>query len=268
VIALPFAGEFGHEVALWSPHLRWLKRVMNYASIEVHCLEGHEGLYRDFANQVHTFPRPAGLRSDCHNAWVHGKLLRPDDLRALTHRRGRKAEWIGFDSMQVVWSPAPTSKRREFRLLGEHLLNWKDSPEVVVHARMCDDKQPERNWPKESWDEFVAAMQPRHVMAIGSLQQAYLPKGAFDCRGIGVGALCDVLHTATCIVGPSSGPMALALQCNCAVVWWSGNPQKDVVRYGSAWNPFGIRTTQVEDSWKPSVQKVSEAVSAMLQPAT
>ena len=87
--------------------------------------------------------------------------------------------------------------------------------------------------------------------------------GGDDLRGTPLDKLCDIMASAEVIVGPSSGPMHLAQQCETPLVtWYPQNPGASKFRYELHWNPFGSEVEFLNPG--PNVQpKVAEVVAAV-----
>jgi hypothetical protein len=266
LIAPAFPGEFGWLVSMWAPHLRWLQRHLS-VQIDVRCFEGEEILFQDFAAEVHVIGRPVGSwRHDCAAGWCKG--IRMTEERMLGSRKPRGSRIIRYDSMAAVWDPAPRSPRRAFTALGKvcKACDEDGAPHkaVVVHARLHQQSQ-ERNWLPTKWEQLNRILHAAcyDVIAVGSMDAAYPPYGCNDLRGKSLETVTTAMRNSRCIIGPSSGPMALALQCGCPPVWWSANA-KDEPRFASAWNPFGLPQYRVEQSWDPSVDSVWATVATVL----
>jgi len=268
MIALPFRGEFGWLVAMWVPWLRHLcRRVYTGGDFIVLCRPGESELFRDFASKVIEIDAaPEVNRVDCANCFVtgHGRWRGEDEIRFLRPRFAdlgwklpTKRDSIAPEDLPFRWPPdaPPRPVRAEHIRFCESIetdLRW-----IAVHARACLLKQPDRNWPIERWNALVERLLDDFdkVFAIGTKADAAVPDGAVDIRGMTIGGLMSDLSACSMLVGPSSGPHALALQCATPIVWWSGN-KKDVERYESAWNPFKIQNERAGVDWQPSVDAV------------
>lgn len=264
MIAAPFLGEFGWEVALWAPHLRWLRQTHHQqGDFKVWCRPGHEALYEDFATKIEPVRTPRIRRVDCENAWDEtGRVDYAELLNHLEHKRIAKARKITPGSMMVQWKPVPFTKRTNYKLLGDRA---PKPGKVAVHIRCLPDKQPERNWPVMHAERVLGTLFERdlveQVVSVGSIDGSSLFDSCrwTDQRGVRLRELIDELATCTLIIGPSSGPLHLANQCGVPAVWWSSNA-KDEPRYARVWNPFSVGNVQAAKSWTPSVDQVVEAV--------
>lgn len=265
MIAAPFWGEFGWECSLWAPWLRWM--MQHYYSpfegtkLMVLCRAGHEHLYEDFAAAV-PCRVPDDIKVDCEQVWVNGVRLDKDYYRKFVRSElGRtitKKELLTPLHLQTTWrgnQPPHLGKRGQYHCYGGEptLEGW-----IGIHARMCRTKQPERNWDIAKWTSLLEELKAQHVVAVGTEDAALCPPGAEDLRGLPLRDVCLALSRCQVAVGPSSGPLALAMLCGTDVIWWSPNV-KDVLRFDNLWNPFEVRTLQLVDGWDPHPDDVEAA---------
>ncbi len=260
MIAAPFLGEFGWEVALWVPWLRYCRQQYRAHDFHVMCKPGHSGLYKDFATTV-TEWKPEGItKVDCQNAWIDGVRPSRMDYVAWAKRVDEKVRpknvltpW----ELRYVWNagrPPLPMKDSLFHKLGntpaiDHF--------IAIHARACD-KQSERNWSFNNWCKLVEKL-PGNVASIGIAGGAMHIPGTENMRGLPLDALTDLLASCKWIIGPSSGPLHLANHCGTPAIWWSGNA-KDKERYETAWNPFEVPNVCAAESWDPEVEDIYEAI--------
>jgi len=225
----------------------------NNIEVTVNCQEGHEELYRDFADKIIAVPMEGSIERDCQNCWVDGIRVR---------REGYGPKAIYPDDVQYFWEPGdPTAPPIPTSRSKYHQYGSGDTKEkmnlIAFHARMCETKQPERNWPKVKWDKLAANMLKGdlRIASIGHKDQSIHVQGTEDMRGVSLAELTEILSNCRTCYGPSSGPLHLANHCGTDVVWWSAN-KKDVRRYGSAWNPFEMNNRQAKTGWNPTVEQV------------
>ena len=265
-VAAPFVGEFGWEVAMWAPWLRWMRNEHRTVTFDVLCKPGHQALYADFATRVIPVKEmPDILQVDCANAFVrvNGRLRREDYVEWVKrelegHKTGTVKKGRVYTPLDIYydWNGGrpPILRQRIDVPYGSDAKIVK-KPFIAVHAR-AHQKQPDRNWlPREKWDELMDELDGEQVIAIGALGHSLCPRGAMDLRGRPLGGVMDLLSQCRVIVGPSSGPLHLANACRVPVVWWSGN-QKDEERYATAWNPYHLPNRRVGVTWQPSVDEV------------
>ena len=261
MIAAPFLGEFGWEVSLWVPYLRWLTQHTHKGKVfHVICKPGHEALYEDFATC--TIPYlPMGMnrrqtRADCQHCWFGNLKVTKSDYREMVRvvNKPDAGKVITPYDLHVYWkgNDPPILLKSEYRPYGvqDKIRGW-----VAAHARYCTAKQPERNWSMKNWEQLFTELDPKHIIWVGSQDDAYCTGIGENLIGMPLKEVTDAISRCEFMVGPSSGPMALSLLCRTPVVWWSGNV-KDKARFSEAWNPFDTEQVQVSDSWDPEPMEV------------
>lgn len=258
--AAPFLGEFGWEVAVWAP---WLRAQVNYvagAELTVFCKPGHEVLYQDFAHRVIGMYQPAlpvPDSVDCQNVWVKGARLHPQDYCEIIARKLRKKTVPGKqvltpEKMPVIWQndqPPVSFLCQWYRYGGDH------AREITVAHMRHSPRNPDRNTPADAY--------PPVDVCIGHPDHADALSGAEDLRGVPLAEVVEILSRAKLVIGPSSGPLALAMLCGAPVVWWSPNA-KDEKRFDWAWNPFEVKTVCAARKWAPSRAEVRRGVESAL----
>ena len=136
MIAAPFYGEFGWEVALWAPHLRWMREHV-FPQLKVMCRYGHKALYEDFADEIVPCEPPPLSRIDCQNAWLAGGGVFDAAAWASAIDNKKQVNKKGVYTpaeMQLRWDPVPTTDRLIHKQLrhGSPQRGW-----IAVHARAC-----------------------------------------------------------------------------------------------------------------------------------
>lgn len=268
MIAAPFLGEFGWQVSLWVPWLRWLRQELYAArDFTVICKPGHEGLYEDFATKVIPHEVTGITRIDCEMAWMNGVQVKgqiyEDIIRqAIDKPRGRTPPTVTPLSMNYSWPPGrpplPMKGQATYQLYGGEKKRV-DPRLIAIHARMCE-KQPERNWSASHWEQMLEkwGIVGRHFAFVGSVEDSIalnLPQ-AEDMRGISVKEEVEILSHCGMMIGPSSGPLHLANHCGTPVVWWADG-EKNIERYDTAWNPFKVPNKCVTSAdWRPTPEQV------------
>lgn len=270
----PWSGEFGFEVALWAPHARARSRAFDRTIVA--CEPGHEALYDDFASDFIRYPCPSEVVvRDCefgHTTEALGthaphvdppKLATCDEWLNPNHLR-RVMVWNHEHLMHIpgLWQP----KQWRPRFMG----SWNT---VVIHAR-SGFKQPNKSWPREKWIELVDRLYTQavaHVVVVcGTEAGAFHVERCASVIGNSVEDLASQLRVARMMIGPSSGPLALASHCGVPCVWWADDTQPAAQLYdtegpvGANWNPNHIKHHRAAVSWDPSVDEVWTAVQAAL----
>lgn len=269
LFAAPWLGEFGWEVSLWVPWLRWNMQ-HNYSGREMvaMCLKGHEHLYEDFCREVVPIPRPTKItKIDCQNVWFDGIRLRKEQFYSMVAalpgvKQARKNSVLTPFDLQTHWThngPPHLGKRGVYRRYGS---GEKQEGWVAIHARKSTQND-HRNWAYVNWQVFAESFGAEHMISVGTLKDSWALEGVEDMRGQPLKEVCDAVSRCQVMVGPSSGPMALAMLCATNVVWWSPNP-KDVPRFQKLWNPFQVHQAKAEDSWDPHPDDVEVACQKFL----
>ncbi len=266
MIAAPFLGEFGWEVSLWVP---WLRHQMQHhyqgRDLTVLCRPGHQYLYEDFCEKAMTFEVAKQTKADCQNVWLDGHRLTKKDYLTMAavalRQRLVPKDTITPHDLRVHWQGdnPPTLRQSEYRPYGSR---EKQEGWIAVHARMSETN-PVRNWAWNAWDKLLSEFPVEHIIAVGTKEASHAPPDTEDLRGHSLREVCDAISRCQLIVGPSSGPLALAMLCCTPVVWWSGN-LKDQPRFKNAWNPFNVPTIQVATSWDPDPLEVEAACQKFL----
>ncbi len=266
MIAAPFLGEFGWEVALWVPWLRH-QILFHYKGrdLTVMCRPGHEYLYEDFATDFLTFEVGAPTQIDCQQVWVDGHRLGKKDYltMAAVAKRQRLVpkDTLTPIDLRVHWvgDAPPILKQAEWRPYGKP--NGRIG--IALHAR-ASKTNPDRNWSADKWRALAETIGTScNLASVGHPDHALHVEGTEDLRGVSLKALCDLMACSNAVVGTSSGPMALAMLCCTPVVWWSGN-LKDQPRFRTAWNPFNVEEVQAATSWDPDVIEVEASCQKYL----
>lgn len=270
MIAAPFYGEFGWEVALWAPFLRHRAQT---DKITVLCKPGHGFLYDDFAFEILEAPPPPGItKVDCQKAWLDGALFKEatmlDFVKEVTQRKIVYKDLIEPSAMPVNCADGPPALSHNFhkpKLLTEC---DKEPGWIAIHPRTVLGRSPERNWKIGKWDQVMEALTDdvEHVLLVGSKEDSFnFNNNHEDLRGKPLHETVPAIARCQLIVGPSSGPMPLANYTGTTCVWWSP-ADKDITRYESrCWNPFSVRNYKAASSWSPSVTEVLGAVRQALE---
>ena len=251
LLAGPFVGEFGWELFCWQGRLRRLAQ--EYRRIYVHCRQGHELLYRDFAD-VNVMPRGT----------ARGYLMEDLDV-------------VPPCKPLVYYDPSFSEEELTGNLFYDQTfveLSRADEPpaigtfDVVLHARARAHRADE-NWPRARWDALVRELSSRgySVACIGLESQAHDLSGPESPVARWMGCPLETLapflrHRARLLVGTSSGPMHFGALCGTPRVVWDTEVNR--VRHEHHWNPFGAETEFIT-GYQPSVATVLDSVEACLE---
>jgi hypothetical protein len=275
LFAGPFLGEFGWEVCIWAPWLRYVSETSREDMV-VLCRPGHRWLYQDFAE---AFPiienhKPAVKKVDACIAWIEGRGKANDELYfeilrqnlKMTGRKPSRGRHLTPNAVPYTWTsgtPSPRLHVARYRKLGKGDPTGTD---VVVHVRNCDAHHPHRNWKRDSAQTVVSGLRDcgHSVIAIGTRDGALCPDGAIDYRGQPIAKVCSEIGPTTIVVGPSSGPMHLAQHAGARIVLWSGF-DKSRPRYEKDWNPHGCKVDWVGLTWDPDPQLALDVVKQAVE---
>lgn len=247
----PFYGEFGWELMMWIP---WLRYLAKQSPLKIFARPGNEIFYQglDVTSYEMTLS-PKVVHSDCQHVYVRGKRVEagaypgnitPHDLPVKFSKSG---------------CPIPP-EFSEYVRLGEPGEEYH-SCQVALHKRnrqWCSG----RNWHFERWRRLQDAAD--NLAEIGFFHIG--KSGTSLMVGHEIGDQLQKLRKSKLCIGASSGPMHMAALCGTPLVVWSGNPGKDRERYDRLWNPFNVKVYWVGDTWDPEpeqvLEKVKEALSA------
>ena len=249
LLAGPWIGEMGWEVATWAPAIRAASR--DYSETIVVCKPGHEHLYMDFATICENY-----TQSGKSDRWLcdGNKAMMPDAISKkypmAEIRRPRKKKCMSW--------------KREYFKYGHKIDKLKY--DLVIHARSATKYgQQKWNWNTVNYEEVIQKLGNIKVCSIGT--EAYHIPGTDDRRDISISQLCDILYSSEAFLSPSSGPAHLASLCGCPhIILTDDKYQKSVGgtnkrRYERFWNPFKTKCIVLDKhNWHPPVDVVVEAI--------
>tara|TARA_R110000823_G_scaffold242573_3_gene367016 strand:- start:5882 stop:6727 length:846 start_codon:yes stop_codon:yes gene_type:complete len=264
LFAGPWLGEFGWELFCWHAYIRTLSKFYD----KTICVSNEHSrfLYEDFCDHFIAFSPEAGGSKDSFykigfsitNELIHKQLVesgfntKDSKVSIFAPRRigdpprTHFTESFKFGNNVVV---------PEYKKYGTPQEKYKDF--IAVHAR---DRllRANDNWPEKKWALLVDKLKKtgyNNVVSIGLKKESMHIEGTTDMRECEHGVLLDLLASAKCIFGPSSGAMHLASLCGCPQVVWSTDYNFD--RYIKNWNPFGAKVAFLsEQGWKPTPEYV------------
>lgn len=257
-IAGPFLGEFGWELMQWQGYIRRLSRF--YSKTIVYGRVSSRFLYDDFVTE---------FREVNEASWDNDAY----ELKGFDYE-GWANQFTDVDLLIADnrCKKLPGLISQEFIPLGK---KTKKSFDIIIHARNIDaqnltENKTMRNWPNQYWDELCDSLKGYSIGSVGLKNLAYSPNNTVDLRGLNGTELCDILASANCCVGPSSGLMHLASLCRTPHIVWT--PKKSIKRFGGnsfrylkGWNPFGTQVKLItEHDWRPPVPVVKKAVTALI----
>lgn len=253
LLAGPWWGEFGWEVATWIPAVRSFSR--SFDRTVIICKKGHEYLYQDFADAC-----ICNDKKGLPDRW----LLNGKKVQMLQEIRTLFPTGVILLPRENVCSKG----KREYIKYGMKCEDY--AYDLVIHAR-AQTKYNQRswNWPVPRYRKLLNELNLKKVCSIGTVAQHI--EGTEDLRGISIGKLCNILASSKAFLSPSSGPAHLASLCGCPhVIMTSDTWQKSIKgtnkdRYKKIWNPFGTPCKVLDKhNWQPPVKVVVKAVEKFL----
>lgn len=224
----PFLGEFGWELFGWQSILRAL--APTYDRVEVWHRPGHRVLYKDFAAATHPFD-PQCSETNCHKINGGEPFVRPREGNWLDPHDVYAGGW------SVLFNGSLQHRHIKFGEARPTAHNIFPPDPILIHARNTSKFGTKfRNWPLECWEELVSQLDG-DIVSIGSPEGAHHVPGTHNLRGVDLAVLCDYMHDAELVIGPSAGPMHLAALCGAPHIVWTGH-RRSPERYQSEWNPF------------------------------
>lgn len=257
LLAGPWVGEFGWELFVWQAYVRALSR--HYEETIIVCKKSSEPLYTDFADNFINI----NISGVADSFFMYG--LNTDDLLRKTLMKNKeilKKDLVIFKPRRIGYPPQ-TMYDVPFifgnhRILPEYITygNVIDSPyDFVFHIRARELRKQD-NWSIDNWKKLLKMLpQSSKVACIGTLKESGHIDGTDDLRGENLSIVFDILRSAKCCFGPSSGPMHLASLCGCPHVVWS--TPKNYQRYTKTWNPLQTKVLfDSESSWHPTPESI------------
>ncbi|KKN88900.1 hypothetical protein LCGC14_0245070 [marine sediment metagenome] len=262
----PWVGEFGWEIASWSPSIRHIAK--DYDHVIVETQPDSEYLY-EFADEIIINPHLPDF--DMYSGKVSKPAFQPP---------------AGTRSITPMWFWKAHAKK-EFKAIkvadkvdGIHPKEWRklgsERPKHVADI-MCAFRgpkkyrkrsYPEKEYPRDKCEGLVKRLLDAgySVACYGGTDNVYI-EGTVDFRGVGLGDLCGALSAAKVAIGPSSGTLHLASACGTPHVSWYGRPVVSMERYLSYWNPFNTPVTFI-DVPTPNVDLSFNSCVARMNPET
>ena len=265
IIIGPWVGEFGWELFAWQAYCRSI--AAGYDFVIAISRPTNSEIYNDFADLFLPFEPPSSGVSDSASntevtefdpiAFARASV----DIDILTGH-----DWTYLPPSIIGYPPYDHWRAAvEIPGYGNIVPTYKvlqgkkpeNSVDVVLHARNREIRKND-NWDLEKWEQLTRLLISAgfSVGCIGTKKES-LHVGGLDLRGIDLSETVGILKRASCMIGPSSGPMHLASLSGCNQVVWTGNPNQNVSRYKYFWNPF-VTEVEVIGNDSPSPTEVFE----------
>lgn len=250
LVAGPWCGEFGWEIARWVPHVRHKSMFGGYDEVEVICQTRHEYLYADFCDNF----KNCDIDGERSEFMINGIVP-------------------SISESTLLPGPAIRHSSKMFHRPYRNVQNDFPKIDVLIHARAVTTYNTGyRNWPAANWQALIGAFPKFKFASIGTIAGAWHIDGTLDLRGLSIEYLIAYICNARCVVGPSSGPIHLASYCLTPHIVWTDNKRQRAVdggtnrdRYKYHWNPFDTYVDVIDCSgWQPRPDRVISALGAFL----
>ena len=263
LLAGPWFGELGWEIATWVPTVRAAGR--HYERTVVVCQPGHHYLYQDFAREF-VIEHRGGLQDRWMLDWKEHKP------QASIREKYPEAD-ILYPTKESIYHGAKAYHKYGTETNGVN----PEANVVLLHARTERHAESEnRNWAAANYDALVSMLHRSHpdtlIFSVGSRKGAAHVENTGDLRDIPLIVLCQQMHRAKVIAGPSSGPMHLASFCGLPHVVWTTAERRKAIggtnrdRYERLWNPLQTHCTIIDKwDWQPPVEPIYNAVKEYLK---
>lgn len=250
LLAGPWIGEFGWELFCWQAFVR--KQSRKFDKTIVISRPGNKFIYEDFVDEYVEFD-PKGTKTD---SWLCPDSKPYKDLvMSIPHTHYLDGQFnIGIHYTQQGVRDLSGMFFGEQEFFKYQKETDIESYDIILHGR---DKEigPERNWPKEKWDELANILKEKYSVACIGKNEAFKIENTIDLRGISLEELTSLMSKSKIVVGPSSGPMHFASLCGVKHLVWSTEYNR--VRYVKDWNPFNTEVVfHTKGGWNPDVQDI------------
>tara|TARA_Y100000593_G_C4302516_1_gene334121 strand:+ start:235 stop:1974 length:1740 start_codon:yes stop_codon:yes gene_type:complete len=264
LIAGPWVGEFGWELFCWQGYIRSMSKFYD----ETICISSPHSkfLYEDFCNKFIEFIPDGGVYKD--SFFKAGYNLDNITMKKLLEDVNVHESKVSLFLPRRIGDPPRTHFSEKFQFgplyigpqykkLGNYKEKYKNA--VLFHARNRSLRKDD-NWSAEKWGELNTLLKSLgyETYSVGLKTEALYIEGTEDIRECDQQELLDIMNSARCIFGQSSGAMHLASLCGCPQVIWSTNYNFD--RYTKNWNPFESKVLFLSEmGWQPSVEYVYQS---------
>jgi len=264
LFAGPWVGEFGWELFCWQAYIRSLSKFYD----KTICISNNHSkfLYDDFCDRFIEFSPKTGDYKDSfykvgfnitrelmQELFLKSQIdINTNKITLLAPRRIGDPPRTHFSDPFRFGDDTITPEYKKYGILQE---KYKDF--VVIHARNRTLRSGD-NWPEKKWALLVNKLRENgytNIVSIGLKKESLHVENTIDMRECDHKELLDLLASAECIFGPSSGAMHLASLCECPQVVWSNDYNFD--RYVKNWNPFDTKVLFLsEQGWQPEPEYV------------
>jgi ADP-heptose:LPS heptosyltransferase len=225
----------------------------NYDKTFVICKKGHETLYHDFAEVNNP---PSSSKANMFTAPGFDVISAGAKIVGYSRKFNHHelTRWKFYDQDYVKY--------------GMEVLGYK--PDIIIHARNRRAIRKNDNYSEKNYASLIKMIRKEglSLAVIGTAKNSSGLQGSIDSsyedlRGMDLHDVTNLMYTAKCIVGTSSGPMHLATLCGCpqVVMTYNGNTK----RYKEHWNPFKTPVEIVPGGWHPKPEAVFKSMMNILE---
>ena len=269
LIAGPWVNEFGWELMVWQPAVRYKRMRDKYEKCYVITFKNHKYLYEDcevFDHQQQlmdakfgfTLPSLEMINDLVKKCIAHFNISEPYDLFS-------PRQYVSFKSRIKRALKIRDTLHRNFFVSDTNLEDFDIGFHFRSFERAGDIKG--KSFPPDKADQLVSMCLNSHykVCCIGAPGYSYVPKGAINRQSEDLEISIRYMSKCRLIVGGSSAPMHLASLCHLPIVIWTG-PPFDASRYFKSWNPFNAKVFLVtEQNFNPEINDIYACIeNAML----
>jgi len=263
----PWQGEFGWEICMWQPHLRYISQTEKYNKIIISTQPTHEILYEDFADGFIYNKR--GRNSD---GWKNRDVdfcYFPQSVLTEVKRKHK-----GYTIQVYSPNDDSTSENSPKTYIRYGRKESKPKYDILFHARWTNKcNSGDRNWPLKKWEEVSNHFKRMglRMASVGLKSSSKYIAHTDYLMNMDLRDMVDIMVNSRLIIGPSSGPLHLASFCGCPQLVWTNNKFWKSIngtnrkRWKHSWNPFQTKVSVIDNcNWQPRAKDVISNIEKML----
>lgn len=242
-----FGGEFGWELMVWNPHIRFLSYQYDFTVIT---RSDRVFLYEDFAKKIITydwFIDSDGYKFNVDDPNKFNDLIKEEQLKIYQpHPVGFHPTSNGFTINEVLFNQRTFKEFTSNTSISKH--------DLIIHPRMRSIGE-QRNWEYDKWKELTDRLKENYSIGIiGKDDESMIIDDLPYYSSYDYPITINLLNNAKMVIGQSSGAMHLAALCKAPHFVWSSEYNRE--RYEKLWNPFNTPVHFIPAGWNPSVDKI------------
>jgi hypothetical protein len=258
----PWVGEFGWEI-VWQGLCR--EKAKQYDKIFVCTYGSSFGMYSDFSKNW--------IKHDWNSEPICYFLIDKTNLNLdkwksyIISELGNVDFFTPFDGV-FNYNNDPNNTvlhEKDHRENGDW--NFKNVPplknyDIIIHARNREHSTG-RNWSIEFWNDLVIKLSKLNLTigAIGT--KVFIPGNVDNLTQLPIKETMSLISGSKIMIGPSSGPMVLAMSLKTPILTWGYSENKDPTikrRYEKFWNFHNspVKYFGISD-YLPNVNQIMEA---------